>query len=51
VVALHDSVATARHAIDASGSVIYTRNVISQDRRFKKIDEQDTLTVWGRTGP
>jgi predicted O-methyltransferase YrrM len=48
IVALHDSRSTADRAIEDGGSVIYTREVIAADRRFKLIDAVDSLSVLRR---
>ncbi len=48
IVALHDSCLSTSRAIDDAGSVIYTRDVIRRDPRFRVVEVVDTLTVLER---
>lgn len=48
VVALHDSNPTPERPIHDSGSVRYTREVVSRDPGFERIEVVDTLTVLRR---
>ncbi len=47
-VALHDSCSSAARKIDDAGSVIYTRESILRDPRFRLIERVDTLSVLER---
>jgi predicted O-methyltransferase YrrM len=47
-IALHDSRSSAARKIDDAGSVIYTREVILPDPRFRLIECVDTLSVLER---
>jgi predicted O-methyltransferase YrrM len=48
VIALHDSVATIDRPIHSAGSVLYTREVVANDVRYRLIATVDTLTLWER---
>jgi len=48
LVALHDSCSSAARRIDHAGSVIYTRDAIMRDPRFRLIERVDTLSVLER---
>ena len=48
VVGLHDSRSTPERPITGAGSVRYTQNIIRNDRRFRTVDEIDSLTVLTR---
>jgi predicted O-methyltransferase YrrM len=50
VVCLHDSRSSPERAIDDAGSVRYTKAVILQDPRYRRIDEVGSLTVMERAG-
>lgn len=50
-VALHDSCSTPNIKIDSAGSVIFTREVIRQDKRFELVKVVDTLTIFRRSVP
>jgi predicted O-methyltransferase YrrM len=47
-VGLHDSRSSATRRIDDAGSVIFTRDVISCDERFKLIETVDTVSIFRR---
>jgi len=48
VIALHDSVPTTERPIHTAGSVVYTRDVVANDARYRLIATVDTLTLWER---
>lgn len=48
IVALHDSCSSAERQIEDAGSVIFTRETILQDPRFKLVETVDTLTILSR---
>jgi predicted O-methyltransferase YrrM len=48
IVALHDSHPTPERPIHDAGSVRYTRDVVSRDRRFERINVVDSLTIMRR---
>ena len=48
LIALHDSCSSAARKIDGAGSVIYTREAILNDPRFRLIERVDTLSVLER---
>jgi predicted O-methyltransferase YrrM len=50
IVALHDSCSSADRQIEDAGSVIFTREVILKDQRFKLVETVDTLTILRRCG-
>lgn len=50
IVALHDSCSSAERQIEDAGSVIFTREVILEDQRFKLLETVDTLTIMSRYG-
>lgn len=47
VIALHDSRSTVEHPLDAD-SVRFTQSVVLSDRRFRVVEEVDSLTVLER---
>jgi hypothetical protein len=47
-IALHDSCSSASRRIDDAGSVIFTRDVILRDPRFRLVERVDTLSVLER---
>lgn len=48
LIALHDSCSSAARKIDDAGSVVYTRESILHDPRFRLIERVDTLSVLER---
>lgn len=48
IVALHDSCSTPERDIETAGSVIFTREQILQDTRFRLVERVDSLTVMER---
>jgi predicted O-methyltransferase YrrM len=48
MLALHDSRSTSSRRIDDAGSVIFTKEVILQDRQFVLTDQVDSLSVLRR---
>jgi predicted O-methyltransferase YrrM len=47
-IALHDSCSSAARKIDEAGSVIYTRDAIMRDNRFRLVERVDTLSMLER---
>jgi predicted O-methyltransferase YrrM len=45
VIALHDSRSSRERDIDSAGSVVFTREVILKDPRYRELEPVDTLTV------
>jgi len=48
VIALHDSRSSAERDIEGAGSVIFTRESILRDPRFRLVESVDTLTIMSR---
>lgn len=48
IVALHDSCSSAERNIEDAGSVIFTRETIVSDLRFRLVETVDTLTIMSR---
>jgi predicted O-methyltransferase YrrM len=48
IIALHDSCSSAERDIEGAGSVIFTRETIVTDPRFRVLETVDTLTVLRR---
>jgi len=48
IIALHDSCSSAERNIDDAGSVIFTKESILTDPRFKLVETVDTLTIMRR---
>jgi predicted O-methyltransferase YrrM len=48
LIALHDSRCSAERNIEGAGSVIFTRDTIRHDPRFRLVETVDTLTVMSR---
>ena len=48
IIALHDSCSSADRNIEGAGSVIFTRESILPDPRFRLVESVDTLTIMSR---
>jgi len=48
IIALHDSCSSAERNIEGAGSVIFTRESILPDPRFRLVESVDTLTIMSR---
>ena len=48
IIALHDSCSSAERNIEDAGSVIFTRESILPDPRFRLVESVDTLTIMSR---
>jgi predicted O-methyltransferase YrrM len=48
IVALHDSRSTLQRRIDDAGSVRFTNQVVRNDRRFRILEEVDSLSIFER---
>ena len=48
VVALHDSRSSQERNIEEAGSVVFTRDVVLKDARYRQVEAVDTLTVMQR---
>ena len=48
IIALHDSCSSAERNIEDAGSVMFTREAILPDPRFKLVETVDTLTIISR---